>query len=65
MEKRTHASNGLARNILSNWGVFLFSATINFVLSPFIVRSLGDAEYGVWVLLTTMEIGRASCRERV
>jgi O-antigen/teichoic acid export membrane protein len=54
MEKRTHASNGLARNILSNWGVFLFSATINFVLSPFIVRSLGDAEYGVWVLLTTM-----------
>jgi O-antigen/teichoic acid export membrane protein len=45
---------GLARSILSNWGAFLFSALVNFMLSPYIVRTLGDTVYGAWVLLVTL-----------
>jgi len=39
------------RNVIANWTAFVFSAVVGFVLAPFIVRSLGDATYGVWVLL--------------
>jgi O-antigen/teichoic acid export membrane protein len=42
------------RNVLSNWGAFAFSAVVSFVLSPLVVHSLGDAAYGVWVLLGAM-----------
>ncbi len=42
------------RNVLSNWGGYAFSAVINFVLSPFVVHSLGDASYGIWVLLGSL-----------
>ncbi len=48
------SSRGLARSILSNWGTFVFSAGVNFVLSPFIVRALGQTQYGAWVLLVSM-----------
>jgi O-antigen/teichoic acid export membrane protein len=39
---------------LSNWATFIFAAGVNFVLSPFIVRSLGSTQYGAWVLLGSM-----------
>jgi len=39
------------RNVIANWTAFIFSAVVGFVLAPFIVRSLGDASYGVWVLI--------------
>jgi len=39
------------RNVLANWGGFVFTACVNFALSPFIVHSLGDESYGIWVLL--------------
>lgn len=39
------------RNVIANWTAFVFSAVIGFVLAPFVVRSLGDATYGAWVLL--------------
>lgn len=45
---------GRARNVLSNWGAYVFSAIVGFVLSPFIVHSLGDISYGVWVLLGSL-----------
>ena len=54
MKSSGERSPGLARNILSNWGAFAFTAVVSFVLSPFIVRSLGDSRYGVWVLLTSL-----------
>ena len=47
-------SGGLARSILSNWGTFAFAAIVNFVLSPIVVRTLGETQYGAWVLLTSM-----------
>jgi O-antigen/teichoic acid export membrane protein len=40
--------------VLSNWGTFAFSAAVNFVLSPIVVRSLGETQYGAWVLLASM-----------
>jgi O-antigen/teichoic acid export membrane protein len=44
----------LTRNILSNWGSFVFAAVTNFFLSPIVVRSLGETQYGAWVLLGSM-----------
>jgi hypothetical protein len=38
------------RNVLANWGGYIFAAGVNFVLSPFVVHSLGDNAYGIWVL---------------
>jgi O-antigen/teichoic acid export membrane protein len=42
------------RNVLANWGGYLVTAGINFVLSPFVVHSLGDVSYGIWVLLGSL-----------
>jgi O-antigen/teichoic acid export membrane protein len=41
-------------NVLSNWGGFVFTAAVNFVLSPLIVHSLGDESYGIWILLGSL-----------
>lgn len=42
------------RNVLANWGGYIFSAGINFVLSPLVVHSLGDSSYGIWILLGSL-----------
>src|SRR4051812_46112143 len=39
---------------MSNWVTFVFSAGVNFVVSPIVVRSLGETQYGAWSLLTSM-----------
>jgi O-antigen/teichoic acid export membrane protein len=39
------------RNVILNWVAFAFSVGINFFLSPFVVHTLGNTEYGIWVLL--------------
>ena len=44
----------LVRNVLTNWGAFAFAAVVGFVLSPFVVRTLGDTGYGAWVLLNSL-----------
>jgi len=44
----------MAKSILSNWGTFVFSAGINFVLSPIVVRALGETQYGAWILLSSV-----------
>ncbi|MGB5515914.1 MAG: oligosaccharide flippase family protein, partial [Thermoanaerobaculia bacterium] len=51
---RTSRGIGRARNVLSNWGAYVFSALVSFVLSPFIVHSLGDVSYGIWILLGSL-----------
>jgi len=43
-----------ARNVLLAWAAFAFTVGVNFFLSPFIVHTLGNAEYGVWVLLGSL-----------
>ncbi len=41
----------IMRNILSNWGSFAMGAVIQFMMMPFLVRHLGDTQYGIWVLI--------------
>ncbi|MBP1747633.1 MAG: hypothetical protein H6Q52_172 [Deltaproteobacteria bacterium] len=41
----------IMRNILSNWGSFALGAIIQFMMMPFLVRHLGDTQYGIWILI--------------
>ncbi len=41
----------IMRNILSNWGSFAIGAIVQFMMMPFLVRHLGDTQYGIWVLI--------------
>src|SRR5436190_11694230 len=42
------------RNITFNWGAFVVSVLVGFLLSPFIVKHLGDNYYGYWSLVVTV-----------
>jgi O-antigen/teichoic acid export membrane protein len=44
----------LLRNVLSNWAGFLVEACVAFYLSPFVIHTLGDTSYGIWILLTSL-----------
>ena len=50
---RTHSTSGAA-NVLWNWGAFFFNVAATFVLSPYVVKSLGNNTYGLWVLLGSL-----------
>ncbi len=39
------------KNIFSNWMNFAVNVLISFFLAPFIVHSLGNTYYGIWVIL--------------
>lgn len=43
-----------AKNIIWNWGAYAVSLIVNFFLSPYVVHHLGDAAYGVWVLMVSL-----------
>ncbi len=38
------------RNVLSNWFTYGITAIVSFFISPFVVHTLGDTAYGIWVL---------------
>jgi O-antigen/teichoic acid export membrane protein len=42
------------KNIVSNWGGYVFSIVVTFFLSPFVVHHLGNSAYGVWVLMVSL-----------
>ena len=42
------------RNLFSNWAGMLFGLLISFVLSPYVVRKLGNTYYGVWNIVMDM-----------
>ena len=42
------------RNVLTNWMAFVVGVGVNFFLSPFVVHSLGNRQYGIWVLLGSL-----------
>jgi O-antigen/teichoic acid export membrane protein len=42
------------RNVISNWGAYVVSMAVNFVLSPYVVRHLGTVGYGVWTLILSL-----------
>ena len=41
-------------NVASNWTAFVVATAVNFLLAPFVIQSLGDTEYGAWVLLASL-----------
>lgn len=44
-------SRALIRNVFSNWTGLVLNMAAAFFMSPFLVRSLGDTWYGLWVLI--------------
>lgn len=44
----------IARNVLSNWAGFVFQVVITFLLTPYIVSSLGNTYYGIWALIVSL-----------
>lgn len=47
-------SSSLFRSLASNWLGLAAAAVIGFLLSPFVVRSLGPELYGVWALIVSI-----------
>jgi O-antigen/teichoic acid export membrane protein len=43
----------IPRNIVSNWSGFAVNTLFTLLMTPLIIRQLGDANYGVWVLITS------------
>ena len=41
----------LLRNIASNWAGYVVQVAVGFFLTPFVVHSLGETQYGVWTLV--------------
>jgi len=44
----------IIKNTFSNWTRYFFLAVIGFFLSPFLVHTLGDGRYGIWVLVGSL-----------
>lgn len=44
----------IIRNIFSNWTGFAVSLLVTFFISPFVVHSLGNSNYGIWVLVGSL-----------
>lgn len=44
----------LAKNILSNWTCYVFSIATNFFVAPFVVRHLGNEQYGAWTIALSL-----------
>src|SRR5258708_660903 len=40
----------MLRNIFSNWVAFLLIGLMSFLITPFMIRHLGDFEFGVYTL---------------
>jgi O-antigen/teichoic acid export membrane protein len=41
----------LLRNILGDWSGFAVQVLVTFFMTPFVLHTLGDARYGVWLLM--------------
>jgi len=47
-------SSVLIKNALANYGGFFFQIGIAFLLSPFLVHTLGDTKYGIWSIVSSL-----------
>lgn len=43
-----------ARNLMTNWSAHVVNLLVMFFLSPFVIHTLGQVEYGIWSLLTVL-----------
>ena len=41
----------IVRNVFSNWTGYVVNIVISFFISPFVVHTLGNTGYGIWVLV--------------
>jgi O-antigen/teichoic acid export membrane protein len=69
MDRRTNRSLILGAAI--NWAAFAATLAVSFFLAPYLIRSLGDARYGVWCVVesvlayfTLFDLGIAACLVR-
>jgi len=44
----------IARNVASNLGGYVAAIIVSLVMAPFIVHSLGESAYGIWVLIASI-----------
>jgi len=44
----------LVKNIFSNWAAMFVTLAISFFMSPFLVHTLGKAQYGIWALVLSV-----------
>jgi O-antigen/teichoic acid export membrane protein len=47
-------SSRIIKNVLMNWTAFAATVLAGFLMSPFLVRHLGDSIYGVWILIGSL-----------
>jgi len=44
----------IIRNVVSNWVGYAVAAVTSFLLTPYVIHSLGQARYGVWMLASSL-----------
>jgi O-antigen/teichoic acid export membrane protein len=49
-----HNAKHVLRNIGSNWVLTLVTIAATYVLTPFVIQTLGQEAYGTWVLITSI-----------
>jgi O-antigen/teichoic acid export membrane protein len=47
-------SSVILRNVASNWVGFALNAAVTLALTPYILRELGTARYGIWILTSSL-----------
>ena len=47
-------SSVILKNAGSNWALMAIESIISFFLSPFIIHKLGDSNYGIWILISSI-----------
>ena len=57
--------NELKIGILLSYTNILLNAVLGFIYVPILLHYIGKSEYGLYQLMGSLKIGRASCRERV
>jgi O-antigen/teichoic acid export membrane protein len=65
------ANRSLVVGAATNWAAFAATLAVSFFLAPYLIRSLGDARYGVWCVVesilayfTLFDLGIAACLVR-
>lgn len=65
------ARRSLLLGAVTNWAAFAATLLVAFFLAPYLIRSLGDARYGVWCVVeailayfTLFDLGIAACLVR-
>ena len=71
MSGECNSNRALLVGAATNWSAFAATLAVSFFLAPYLVRSLGDARYGVWCVVesilayfTLFDLGIAACLVR-